>query len=272
MVDSEMPSLYNMLDYSPTTLSRNITDFLTSYGRKKNHIQGHVLAHEGEMSSTVYIVLDGEAEILKQDKGGNQNVIARVGRGTILGEMGVFLDQKRTGTIRAATDLTVLEFTNENFLNALKRIPELSFRMFKSLSTKIANSNETMVVQSSNQNLLTVGIALLDLKPPKVINNLGQVTVHPTQMSQETGIERKTIRNVIEQFKGKKYVTAVSVTYDGSMLLTVDFPRLGKYLKALANKQGVVAEDDTPMVKKKVDKPPKQAPQYELPVRKGLAY
>ena len=266
-----MPSLYNMLDYSPTTLSRNITDFLTSYGRKKNHVKGHILANEGEMSSTVYILLDGEAEILKQDKGGNQNVIARVGRGTILGEMGVFLDQKRTGTIRAATELTVLEFTNENFLNALKRIPELSFRMFKSLSTKIANSNETMVVQSSNQNSLTVGIALLDLKPAKVVNNLGQITVHPSQMSQETGIERKTIRNVIEQFKDKNLVTSISVTYDGSMLLTVDFPRLGKYLKALANKNGRVQEE-TPTVRKKVDTPPKKAPQYELPVRKGLAY
>jgi CRP-like cAMP-binding protein len=272
MVDSEMPSLYNMLEYSPTTLSRNITDFLTSYGRKKNHVKGHILANEGEMSSTVYIVLDGDAEILKQDKGGNQNVIARVGRGTILGEMGVFLDQKRTGTIRAASDLTVLEFTNENFLNALKRIPELSFRMFKSLSTKIANSNETMVVQSSNQNLLTVGIALLDLKPAKIINNLGQVTVHPTQMSQETGLVRKTIRNVIEQFKDNKYVTSVSVTYDGSMLLTVDFSRLGKYLKALANKNGVVSGEPASAVKKRADTPPKKAPQYELPVRKGLAY
>lgn len=266
-----MSGIYNLLDYSPTTLSRNITDFLTSYGRKKNHQKGHILANEGEMSSTVYILLDGEVEILKQDGGGNQNIIARVGKGTILGEMGVFLDQKRTGTIRAATDLTVLEFTNENFLNALKRIPELSFRMFKSLSTKIANSNETMVVQSSNQTQLTIGIALLDLKPAKVINNLGQVTVHPTQMSQETGIERKTIRNIIENFKEKQYVTAVSMTYDGSMLLTVDFPRLGRYLKALVNKQGKVA-DPTPTVKKKVDTPPKKAPQYELPVRKGLAY
>ena len=272
MVDSKMRGLHNLLDYSPTTLSRNITDFLTSYGRKKNYIKGHILANEGEISRNVYIVLEGEAEILKQDGSGTQNVIAQVGQGTIMGEMGVFLDQKRTGTIRAASELTVLEFTNENFLNALKRIPELSFRMFKSLSTKIAKSNETMVVQCGNQNLLTVGIALLDLKPAKVINSLGQVTVHPTQMSEETGIERKTIRIVIEQLKEKQLVTAATVTYDGSMLLTVDFPRLSKYLKALANKNGSIAEDGTPTVKKKVDKPPKQAPQYELPVRKGLAY
>ncbi|MBD3670189.1 MAG: cyclic nucleotide-binding domain-containing protein [Gammaproteobacteria bacterium] len=269
-----MSGINNLLDYSPTTLSRNITDFLTNYGRKKNYSKGQVLANEGEMSSNVFILLEGEAEILKQDGSGNFNVIARVGQGTILGEMGVFLDQKRTGTIRAASELICLEFTNENFLNALKRIPELSFRMFKSLSTKIANSNETMVTQCSNQNLLTVGIALLDLKPAKVTNNLGQVTVHPSQLSDETGIERKIIRAVIEQFKNKRMVTASSVTYDGSMLLTVDFSRLSKFLKALVNKDGKIQEDATPTVKKTIDKPQagKSRSQYELALKKGLAY
>jgi CRP/FNR family cyclic AMP-dependent transcriptional regulator len=276
-----MSGLYNLIDYAPTTLSKNITDFLTNYGRKKTYSKGSILANEGEMSRSVYIILEGSAEILKEDGNGNQNVIAQVGQGTIIGEMGVFLDQKRTGTIRSDSELIVLEFSNDNFLNALSRIPELSFRLFKSLSTKIVKGNETLVHQSSNQCLLTMGIAMLEMKPVNLRSHLGQITVHPSQVSKETGIERKTIRNMIEQFKNKRIVTAASVTYDGSIMLTVDFERLGKYCKALVNKGGEIIEtsvpsrdtkkpsDKVPLAKKQI-RPPSTEQKYELAARRKM--
>ncbi|MDH5183711.1 MAG: Crp/Fnr family transcriptional regulator [Gammaproteobacteria bacterium] len=250
------------LDYTPTTLSKNITDFLTNYGRKKTYEAGAVLAHEGEMSSSVFIVLGGKAEVIKEDERGCENLIARVGQGTIIGEMGVFLEQKRTGTIRACSDLTVLEFSNDNFLNALNRIPELSFRMYKSLSTKIVKSNDTLLHQASNQSLLTIAIALLEMKPTKVINNLGQVTLHPTTVCDETGIDRKTIRGILEQLKEKRIITASNVTHDGSVMLTVDFSRLGTYCKSLVNKSGELGET-APV--KKPESTPLQTRQYEPP-------
>ena len=261
-----MSSLQSMMDYSPTTLSKNITDFLTSYGRKKSYPAGAVLAHEGETSSSVFIVLGGKAEVVKEGELGCENVIARVGQGTIIGEMGVFLEQKRTGTIRASSELTVLEFSNENFLNALNRIPELAFRMYKSLSTKIVNSNDTMVHQAGNQSLLTIAIALLEMKPAKIVNHLGQITLHPNQVSDETGVDRKTIRNIIEQLKEKKIVTASNVTHDGSVMLTVEYSRLGKYCKALVNRNGEIKEK---VPAKKSESARQQGRQYELPTRRN---
>lgn len=257
-----MSNLKNMMDYSPTTLSKNITDFLTSYGRKKTYSEGTLLAHEGEPSNSVYIVLGGKAEVVKADKHGCDNVIAKVGQGTIIGEMGVFLEQKRTGSIRAASDLTVLEFSNDNFLNALSRIPELAFRMYKSLSIKIVNSNDTLVDQASNQNMLMVAIALLEMKPAKVINNLGQVTLHPTVVSAETGVDRKTIRNMLDLLKDKNIITASNVTHDGSVMVTVDFVRLGAHCKALVNKK---VEEKGATKAKKPEQARPQARQYELP-------
>ncbi|MDH5358949.1 MAG: Crp/Fnr family transcriptional regulator [Gammaproteobacteria bacterium] len=264
-----MSSLQNMMDYSPTTLSKNITDFLTSYGRKKTHIAGAVLAYEGEVSSSVYIVLGGQAEVVKEDVHGCENVIARVGQGTIIGEMGVFLEQKRTGTIRASSDLTVLEFSNDNFLQALNRIPELAFRMYKSLSTKIVNSNDTLVHQSGNQSLLTIAIVLLEMKPAKIANHLGQITLHPSQVSDETGVDRKTIRNILEQLKEKLIITASNITHDGSVMLTIDFSRLGTYCKALVNKK--TGGKEKPTVKKP-ESTPRRDRQYELPTRQQGAY
>ncbi|MBD3609665.1 MAG: cyclic nucleotide-binding domain-containing protein [Gammaproteobacteria bacterium] len=221
-------------------MSKTITDFLTSYGRRKNYQDGQTIAVEGDMSRDVYIVLDGEVEILKLDENNNQNVIARVGQGTILGEMGVFLDQKRTGTIRTATDTTMLEFSNENFLAALSRLPELSQRIFKSLSTKIVKANETLVEQSTNQNLLTVGVALLELKPAVVRRTTtggeeDTIVVHPTDMSEDTGIERKIIRSTIELFKQKRLISSSSISHDGSISMTLNFQALTQYLKGLVN-------------------------------------
>lgn len=264
-----MASLQDMMEHTPTTLSKNITDFLTSYGRKKSYATGTVLAHEGEMSSSVYIVLGGKAEVIKVNELGCESVIAHVSQGTIIGEMGVFLEQKRTGTIRACSDLMVLEFSNENFLNALNRIPELAFRMYKSLSTKIVNSNDTLVHHAGNQSFLMMAVALLEMKPVKIANNLGQVTIHPSQVSEDTGVDRKTIRSVLDQFKEKGIITASTMTQDGSLILTVEFKRLGSYCKALVNKKG---ETKVKATVKKPEPSPQQDRQYQLPTRrKGAA-
>lgn len=260
-----MASLQDMMDHSPTTLSKNITDFLTSYGRKKSYATGTVLAHEGEMSSSVFIVLGGRAEVVKVNELGCESVIAHVGQGTIIGEMGVFLEQKRTGTIRACSDLVVLEFSNKNFLTALNRIPELAFRMYKSLSTKIVNSNDTLVHHAGNQSFLMMAVALLEMKPVKIANNMGQVTIHPSQVSDETGLDRKTIRSILDQFKEKGIITASTMTQDGSLILTLEFKRLGSYCKALVNKKGETKVKDAV---KKPEPSPQQDRQYQLPTRR----
>ncbi len=124
----------------------NVTKFLYRYGRKKQYNKGHYIIHEGHLDKTVFVILSGEVEILKKDKTGKDKVITKLtGGGIILGEMSIFLSEPRSSSVRIAEETMLLEFTGENFLNAVVNIPELSMRILKSLSSKLKSTNERVV-------------------------------------------------------------------------------------------------------------------------------
>ncbi|MDH5180006.1 MAG: Crp/Fnr family transcriptional regulator [Gammaproteobacteria bacterium] len=133
------------------TTESKVTKFLFSYGRKQQFSKGQYIIREGHMDKTVFIILKGEVEILKKDENGIDKVVTKLnGGGIILGEMSIFLDEPRSSSVRIAKDSLALEFTGENFLNAVVNIPELSMRILKSLSNKLKSTNERVV-----QNTLT---------------------------------------------------------------------------------------------------------------------
>lgn len=124
----------------------SITKFLLNYGKKQNYTEGQYIIREGHNDKTVFIVLSGEVEIQKKDDNGqNQTVTKLIGGGIILGEMSIFLDEPRTTSVRISKETLVLEFTGDNFLNAVANIPELSMRILKSLSNKLKSTNERVV-------------------------------------------------------------------------------------------------------------------------------
>lgn len=220
------------IDSAPTKLSNNITQFLISYGKKKEYDKGRVLAQEGEASDTIFVILGGDVEVLKSDGSGRENVIAKVGQGTILGEMGVFLDQKRTGTLRAASDCQILEFSNEDFLNALKKLPELAFRLIKSLATRVSVANNGVLELLNNQAELVVGLEIMALRGD-LKQKIGIVQINPDEFAETTGIQRRVIRLAIERFTDKGLLVGQRVSSDGTISIEADFAKLHGYLVSL---------------------------------------
>lgn len=124
----------------------SITKFLFKYGKKKRYSKGQYIIREGHEDKTVFIILSGQVEILKKDKNENNKVVTQLtGGGIILGEMSIFLDEPRSSSVRISKETLALEFTGENFLNAVANIPELSMRILKCLSNKLKGTNERVV-------------------------------------------------------------------------------------------------------------------------------
>jgi CRP-like cAMP-binding protein len=145
----------------PTTVNKQITKFLFSFGKKKEIHPGQVFITEGEAARTIFVMLEGEAEILKRDEAEQENIVARVGQGTILGEMGVFMGERRTTSVRAATQVLALEFTADSFFTAIEKIPELGVRLIKTLSQKLKTSNDFIIGQRKAHNLLVVSTNII---------------------------------------------------------------------------------------------------------------
>jgi CRP-like cAMP-binding protein len=191
-----------------TTINADITKFLFSYGRKTIINAGQVFITEGQMSRSVFVLLEGEAEILKRDDDGQENIVARVGSGTILGEMGVFMQAERTTSVRAASNIIALEFTAESFFTAIAKIPELGVRIIKSLSQKLKSSNDFTLGIRKAHNLMVVGNNILVQKGSDA-GGVIKFELNLTDLSKSTAIGRNAIMSEIDRLHSAGVISQV---------------------------------------------------------------
>ncbi len=214
-----------------TVVGSEVTKFLFDYGRKQRFSVGSYIIREGQMARNVFVILEGEAEIVKADENGNDKVVAKVGKGTILGEMGVFMDQPRTTSVRISEDLTALEFTAESFTSAVIKIPDLSLRLLKSLSTKLSESNDAIVGLGYAQSMLTCGMYVLDTRPSQTEKETS-ISLSMQQIVEETGLEKSIVRNCFERFNRRGVLMGLG--FQGSSITgKANYPKLVRLLKSI---------------------------------------
>ena len=102
---------------------------------------GEVLFEQGDESDSVYVVLSGEVQIYRQARSGRVP-LARLGRGEIIGEIGVLCDCPRTASVAAATDLTVLRIEKDVFIEFVNELPPLAMAIIHELSDRLINMNQ----------------------------------------------------------------------------------------------------------------------------------
>jgi small-conductance mechanosensitive channel/CRP-like cAMP-binding protein len=72
---------------------------------------GEVLFHENQPGRSMYMLVSGQAQVVKQVQGRGEQELAKVGPGAVLGEMSLLLDQPRSATVRLLEDSQVIRMT-----------------------------------------------------------------------------------------------------------------------------------------------------------------
>lgn len=73
---------------------------------------GEVLFKEGELGRTLFVVLEGEVEVLRHSADGKEISIVKLGPGEVFGEMALVELQPRSATVRVTKKLRALSLTN----------------------------------------------------------------------------------------------------------------------------------------------------------------
>jgi CRP-like cAMP-binding protein len=104
---------------------------------------GDVLMRQGESADCAWVILEGEAEVLRSTAHG-EFVVATLGRNAMPGEIGVFTDAPRTATVRAKGPVRALRISPEVFLRLASGRPERALHVMRQLSSLIANDLRTL--------------------------------------------------------------------------------------------------------------------------------
>ncbi|MCW5850508.1 MAG: cyclic nucleotide-binding domain-containing protein [Anaerolineae bacterium] len=88
---------------------------------------------QGDLGDCLYIVVEGEASIVRQEVG----ELMRRGPGDIMGEMAIISHRPRSAHCLAITDITALKVTHDDFWQLMEEQPPLARAMMIVLATRL---------------------------------------------------------------------------------------------------------------------------------------
>lgn len=117
--------------------------FLIRFGAVRAYAPEEPLMRQGEPSTSVHFLLGGQVRVERQRRTDAQPVVlAHLGRGEIVGEMGVMVDLPRSATVVAAEPTTTLELDGASFERAARAFPILHRVLAKLLSERLRRTSE----------------------------------------------------------------------------------------------------------------------------------
>src|SRR5208283_4678572 len=85
---------------------------------------GEMLVRAGEQGESMFIVRSGQAEVFGHTTDGQIRHLAKIARGDVTGEMALMTGEPRNASVRALTDLEVIEMDREGFTRLFKEHPD----------------------------------------------------------------------------------------------------------------------------------------------------
>ena len=93
--------------------------------RREYYEPGQIVFREGDRGDWLYVVTEGEVEVLKGDGAGAVTPLRRLGRGECFGEIALVSDRPRSATVRAVCATNVLAVDREAFQALFATLPPL---------------------------------------------------------------------------------------------------------------------------------------------------
>jgi MFS family permease len=127
-------------------LSHAVLEDLASRMTLEEVPDGTAVVSQGEVGDRLYIVKDGEAEVVARGEDGQEKELATLSKNDYFGEIALLKDVPRTATIRAKGALELYSLEREDFQNLLERSEKLKSAM--------TGTSDARYVETQNRLLL----------------------------------------------------------------------------------------------------------------------
>jgi CRP-like cAMP-binding protein len=117
--------------------------------------KGQILFEEGQLGDSIYVLAQGEVEVLGRDSTGAPRTLATLGPQEFFGEMSLIDKEHRSATIRAKSDCELLHLSSEN-LTAFRRQHRDGFTFIviniaRMLSARLREANQQLARQPADE-------------------------------------------------------------------------------------------------------------------------
>ncbi len=176
-----------------SSLEEQDLDTLTHLAEPRAIKSGDLLMEEGSPGDALYVVLDGQFEVMKHS--GKQDVLLGLrGSGEMLGEMALLEKAPRMASVRALRDSRVLAISQSAFYQLLSSNPSAVFAILRTFISRLRSTEQLLVHQEQLAALGTLSAGLAhELNNPAAAvrsstNQLRQVLDEWQRTSRELGL------------------------------------------------------------------------------------
>jgi HEAT repeat protein len=111
---------------------------------EQRYMAGEEICREGDLGTELYILVDGEIEVLK-NRGTPEEVLLATQRAPdYAGEMAILDHAPRSGSMVATTDLRLLSLSGEQLHEVILQTPEIAFELFRVLTRRVRRAEERL--------------------------------------------------------------------------------------------------------------------------------
>jgi CRP-like cAMP-binding protein len=115
-------------------------------GELKTFPRGHAIIRPGEVSSAMFVVISGRAEV-RVNTGGQTRTLWVMQRGDVFGITSLIRSEERLSEVVALEDVEVLAM-DERFRTRVWRYPRIAARIFFNLSTTLLGLLQDTIQQA----------------------------------------------------------------------------------------------------------------------------
>ena len=134
---------------------------ITRFVGERSVAAGEEFIRQGEMGDCLYVIVYGQAAVFWKDGSDEEIRLATLGSGESIGEMGYFSDGRRSASVRALTNVQLLQIYYDDLTRSMDRAPTLARNFLDIIIKRIRRTNfrfqevvhETRATKTFLQNL-----------------------------------------------------------------------------------------------------------------------
>ena len=191
------------------TLARNAVFSVLSQPRRKALVEGAAQLHlnkdgrlfgHGDEANVVYAIVSGEIEVTIKGPDGRDVFIARLGAGTIVGEMGVLDGVPRSTDVHATRKTELWKIGRQAILDALQAEPTAAMALLSVLASRIRET-DALVDRNASMNL---GKRLARLLLEESAH--GKIIYNQSDLAHLIGATREAVNRKIAEWRKASYI------------------------------------------------------------------
>lgn len=182
---------YKILRYLPvlSSLDPQAIEGLAEAAVEETYDIDQVIIEEGKFGQAMYLIVDGLVEVYKGEKQ-DKVILAKRGRGDLIGEMSLFESHPRFATVRAIEQTKVFKFAQQDLQAIWVAEPELIYQVVSILSDRLREADLQMIsdLQIKNKEL---ALAYKELKAAQA------AIIEKERMDRELELARDLQRSIL---------------------------------------------------------------------------